>query len=248
MKAVAGLALRHQDLIGRELLDRGAFNDIGKVLHRDVRRQLGLDLTPDGDLVHRTLDRVDRVHQLDHRAARRFDEDARGPGFHGGASPAPRQQADLSEEFAGPKGHGLVGLLGVDDDIDGTLDDGEETVGIVVALEDRVPGALRMDGAVAEELTQLDGGKLRQQRHVFPDGGEHLVYRDLVPDDLEFFFQQWLVRRLDIVAEDVLDHLVTLIHRRLDQGEAAEGANDMEARDVRIVVRAQLRQGRPVIA
>ena len=63
--------------------------------------------------------------------------------------------------------------------------------------------------------------------------------RDL--DVFEFGFQHRLVGRLNVVAEDIFNRLVTLIHGLLDQRVAAERAHHVNARHIRFILRRKRR-------
>ena len=56
-------------------------------------------------------------------------------------------------------------------------------------------------------------------------------------DVLEFRFQHRLVGWFHVVAENVFNRLIALIHGLLDERVATERANDIDARHVRLVVR-----------
>ena len=62
-----------------------------------------------------------------------------------------------------------------------------------------------------------------------------VVVRDGAGQVLEALADEPRVGRLDLVAEDVLDDLVPLVHRLLDERVADERAEDEEALDVALV-------------
>ena len=78
--------------------------------------------------------------------------------------------------------------------------------------------------------------------------GENAIDIFVVGQGLELFFQQGVIRGVDLVTEDVLHHLVALVHGLLNQGIAAEGADDVHARHVAFVLGGQGRQGVGVLA
>ncbi|GBF31470.1 hypothetical protein MnTg04_01431 [bacterium MnTg04] len=57
-----------------------------------------------------------------------------------------------------------------------------------------------------------------------------------------------MIGRQDVVAGDIFDDFVTLVHRLLDQRVTAQRADDVHARDIRFILRGKLGKCRRVVA
>ena len=97
-----------------------------------------------------------------------------------------------------------------------------------------------MNFAFHQQLAQLQLRQARYQRNAFLNMQYRLSHRrDL--DVLEFGFQHRLVGRLNVVAEDIFNRLVTLIHRLLDQRISTQRADDVNPRHIRLILRRKRR-------
>jgi len=66
--------------------------------------------------------------------------------------------------------------------------------------------------------------------------GEDTVDILFVGQRLELLFEQGVIGGVNLVAENVLDHLVALVHGLLDEGITAESTDDVYARHVTFVL------------
>ncbi len=242
VQAVARLAFAEQGFTRLEGHYRGARHQLGHRRRRRIGRDVGENGAAQEGFVDHPLHRRHRVDQLVHRAARRFHQHAGMAGAHrGGAAPS-RDQAHLAEELAGAEGDDVRAVGRGKLDFDLAVDDGVETVAVVVALEDGFAVLRRAHIRVEQELAQLQARQRRQHRHALLHQLQRRVDRGEAGQGAELAAQQRLVGRLDLVAENELDHLIALVHRLFDQREAGEGADDVQARHVRLVGAGYRRQ------
>ena len=240
MQGVANLAFIEQHVAGLEAFELGRRDDVGQLLSTGLGREARLNRAQDEYLVDFALDRLDRIDQAIHRASRRLDHHAAGPGQHSGRAAPAGDQAHLAEEFAAFEGDALV-LLRVDHDLHFAFDDGEKGICIIVAGKDRFAGFRRTDIRIEHELAQLQRRDMGEQAHIFLHPRQGFIDAAEARHRGELRLEQWLIGRLDLVAEDVFDDFVTLVHRLLYQRIAAKRTDDIQAFHIGFVLRTDRR-------
>ncbi len=145
-------------------------------------------------------------------------------------------QAHLAEHLAATQRHqpDVVGVqmnLAVENVVDGG--------GIVPTIEDGASGLWPDDAAYDGQLAQRHRLHVAEQVNALLNGGERLVHIHAPAGNAkraELLLQHSVVCGLDLVAEQVFDDLIALVHRMLDQRIARERTDDEHAGDVGLVV------------
>jgi len=107
------------------------------------------------------------------------------------------------------------------------------------------PGWRTWNLRLTQEGAQLDPVHLGEQRHAGTNALQDIVGGP--GQAREDGAQLRLVRGLHGMAHEVFDHLVALVETVLDQRVAGDGADQVEAANVRLVGRRQLRNGRRIV-
>ncbi len=99
-----------------------------------------------------------------------------------------------------------------------------------------------------QELADLQRGERAVERQPLADRRHQLGHRHGDARLVQLVLEQRLVGRRNVVAEDVLHHLVALVEAVLDERVAGERADDVEARDLGFVGVGDVRIGRRAVA
>ena len=131
--------------------------------------------------------------------------------------------------------------------LDRALQDREEGVRIVVLFEDDIAGSRCQELAREYEFAKDQAVYICEQRNLFANQRQRFVHAETERQPGELLLEDPVIGRQDVIAGDILDDLITLVHRLLDQRVAAQRADDVHARDVRFVLRAEFgKRGRVV--
>ena len=232
MQTVAILTLVEQNPALGPGVDRRRRCNIIDTRAIKARRQMRLDRTRNRLAIHAFADRGNACAHGNHPAARDLKQQRPANRRDGCRTPTPGNQSHFPEEGTLFENDARLGrVLIVQMHPDRALDHHEETVGVVIAPEDDLAIRQAVDVGFEHGITQHQRIQLGKDRHPVSHGLEETL--DAPSGDTnQLFAQQRRICGFNVSPHDVLDHLVALIQRLLDQGKTAQGADDIKPRDI----------------
>ena len=189
--------------------------------------------------------------QLQHRAPRRLDQHAAFARAHRGRAAAAREQPQLAEELALRASRTCLPSAPSSSSIDRDLagDDGIERVGVVVLARRSCCLGCGLCRSLSSMNSRSCSASCRPAAACcVAISASICAHRPELRSAANLAASSGSSAGSILRPQDVLDDLVALVHRLLDQRVAAERADDVEARHVGLVGRGQLRhRGRVVV-
>ena len=241
VQRVCLIALGENHLACLVVIDARARGHALEFFVRSAGSEGSLDRTNHEVTINLVTHGVHHVDQLQDLAAWRFDQHAARARKHGRRAAPARQQAHFAKEMTGTHRQ-AIRILIAQLDIHRAIEYGEEGIGVVVPAEHRRARSGPQHVAAEYEFPELQRIDVMKQWNALLHQLQCRVYVQSEWQRAELLLEQWMIRRPDVASQDVLDDLIALVHRLLDQRITAERTDHVETADTRFVAGRECRQ------
>src|SRR5271155_427033 len=241
-------AFLDQRVVGFEVGNRRGPHHLVQKLVVNLGYELGLDLANDCRAVDRSLDLGYRSNQADHRVPVDFEQQRWGRCHDRRRAPPPGEQGQFAQELAGPEPSQYPRVCRIVSNPNFPFQYEVDRICKLPARDDDIARLLLIELRTDQEFADLQWRERGKERQLLAHPRHQLRHLHRHLGLIQLGLDQRFVGGRDVVAEDVFDDLVPLVETMLDQRIAGERADDIKARDLRLVNFRDLWIGRGAVA